>query len=88
MKCKDCEADGEHGCRAGFTSIVINGEMGCRDVDRVLDAYHFNQPQDDTVASVQTRGMVVYPSRMDHKYRHDSNYDRIIGKTPEQLQMK
>lgn len=29
--------------------------------------------------------MTVYPSRSDHKYRHDSNYDHIISKSPEEL---
>ena len=54
MICKGCEAYGEYGCRAGFTSIVINGEMGCRDADRALDAFHFNQVVDRTVASTHT----------------------------------
>ena len=54
MKCKDCEAYGDYGCRAGFTSIVINGELGCKDADRALDAFHFNQVKDKTVASTHT----------------------------------
>ena len=54
MICKGCEAHGEYGCRAGFTSIVINGEMGCMDADRALDAFHFNQVVDRTVASTHT----------------------------------
>ena len=54
MKCKECEADGEYGCRAGFTSIIIDGEWGCRDADRLLDAYHFNQVKGDSSTSTQT----------------------------------
>lgn len=54
MKCRECEADGEYGCRAGFTSIIIDGEWGCRDADRLLDAYHFNQVKGDSSTSTRT----------------------------------
>lgn len=36
-------------------------------------------------AEKEKQGMTVYPSRSDHKNRHDSNYDRIISKSPEEL---
>lgn len=55
MKCRECEADGEYGCRAGFTSIIIDGDWGCRDADRLLDAYHFNQVKGDSSTSTRTR---------------------------------
>lgn len=55
MKCRECEADGEYGCRAGFASIIIDGELGCRDADRLLDAYHFNQVKGDSSTSTRTR---------------------------------
>ena len=54
MKCKGCEADGDYGCRAGFTPIVINGELGCEGADRALKAFHSNQVADRTVASTHT----------------------------------
>lgn len=80
MICKGCEAHGEYGRRAGFTSIVINGEMGCLDADRVMDAFHFNQVKDKTVA-----GMTVYPSGKDHKRRHISRADNIRAMSDEEL---
>jgi hypothetical protein len=80
VKCKSCEAYGDYGCRAGFTSIVINGELGCRDADRALDAFHFNQVKDMTVA-----GMTVYPSGKDHKRRAISRADNIRAMTDEEL---
>lgn len=56
MICKNCEAHGEWGCRAGFAPILIGGKLGCHDSERVFDAFHFNQAKDMTVASVSTIG--------------------------------
>lgn len=53
--------------------------------ETVTDAYHFGKVRDKTVASTQARGMTVYPSREDHKRRHDSNYDRIGVMTVDEL---
>lgn len=75
MKCKGCEANGEYGCRAGFTSIVINGEMGCENADRALAAFRAK----DKV------GMTVYPSRKDNKRRPISRADNIRAMTDEEL---
>ena len=75
MKCNGCEAKGEYGCRAGFISIVINGEMGCEDADRALAAFRAK----DKV------GMTIYPSRKDHKLRPISRADNIRAMTDEEL---
>lgn len=36
-------------------------------------------------AEKKKQGMTVYPSRSDHKHRHDSNADRIRAMTDEEL---
>ena len=36
-------------------AVLIDGEWGCRDADRLLDAYHFNQVKGDSSTSTQTR---------------------------------
>lgn len=36
-------------------------------------------------AEKKKQGMTVYPSRSDHKHRHDSNADRLRAKSDEEL---
>ena len=54
MKCAECAVRGPWQCEAGLSSYVIDGALGCRAVDVILDAYHFNEPKDTSTSSFTT----------------------------------
>ena len=57
MRCSNCEVynDNGYGCRAGISSYLIEGALGCHAVDLIREAYHFNQVKDKTRSSTYTR---------------------------------
>ena len=59
MKCAECAVRGPWQCEAGLSSYVIDGALGCRTVDVILDAYHFNEAKDTSTSSFTTDRSVV-----------------------------
>lgn len=54
MKCTECAVRGTWQCQAGLSSYIIDGALGCREVDVILDAYHFNEAKDTSTSSFTT----------------------------------